>query len=87
MTEDKLGVGSAVKIAQQIRAAIAQELNLTASAGISYNKFLAKIASDQNKPNGQCILLRGEGEGFVGALKFLSMLFFMVLPISRKISH
>ncbi|HBZ49085.1 MAG TPA: DNA polymerase IV [Halieaceae bacterium] len=68
VTEDKLGVGSAVKIAQQIRAAIAEELNLTASAGISYNKFLAKIASDQNKPNGQCVVLPGEGERFVDAL-------------------
>jgi DNA polymerase-4 len=68
VTDDKLGIGSAVKIAHLIRKAIYEELNLTASAGVSYNKFLAKIASDQNKPNGQCVVLPDEGEAFVAQL-------------------
>lgn len=49
--------GSAIRIAQAIRQSIALELNLTASAGISSVKFLAKIASDLNKPNGQYVIL------------------------------
>ena len=48
--------GSATLIAKEIRQGIFQELNLTASAGIAPNKFLAKIASDENKPNGQCVV-------------------------------
>ena len=56
VTDCKLFKGSATFIAQDIRQAIQQELNLTASAGVSYCKFLAKIASDENKPNGQCVI-------------------------------
>ncbi|MFC4213422.1 DNA polymerase IV [Pedobacter lithocola] len=52
VTEDKLGIGSAIDIAQSIKDAIKTELNLTASAGVSVNKFVAKIASDMNKPDG-----------------------------------
>jgi DNA polymerase-4 len=52
VTEDKLNIGSAIEIAQQIKQAIKDELNLTASAGVSINKFVAKIASDINKPDG-----------------------------------
>lgn len=52
VTEDKLQIGSAITIAEQIKAAIKEELQLTASAGISTNKFVAKIASDINKPDG-----------------------------------
>jgi DNA polymerase-4 len=52
VTQDKPGVGSAIEIAKEIRAAIRTELNLTASAGVSVNKFVAKIASDLNKPDG-----------------------------------
>lgn len=48
--------GSATLIAQAIRQDIHQELNLTASAGIAPVKFLAKVASDINKPNGQCVI-------------------------------
>ena len=53
VTENKKGNPSASLIAQEIRARILSELNLTASAGISINKFVAKVASDYNKPNGQ----------------------------------
>jgi DNA polymerase-4 len=52
VTEDKLGIGSAIEIATQIKNAIKSELRLTASAGVSINKFVAKIASDINKPDG-----------------------------------
>jgi DNA polymerase-4 len=48
--------GSATLIAEKIRQQIFDELNLTASAGVAPNKFLAKIASDENKPNGQCVV-------------------------------
>jgi len=52
VTEDKQQIGSALKIAQLIKAAIKDELHLTASAGVSVSKFVAKIASDMNKPDG-----------------------------------
>lgn len=52
VTHDKLNIGSAIDIAKQIKQAIKDELNLTASAGVSVNKFVAKIASDINKPDG-----------------------------------
>lgn len=68
VTEDKQGIGSAVKIAKAIRAAIREETGLTASAGVSYNKFIAKLASDQNKPDGLCIILPEQGEAFVATL-------------------
>jgi DNA polymerase-4 len=53
VTENKKGNPSASLIAQEIRDRIFNELNLRASAGISINKFIAKVASDINKPNGQ----------------------------------
>jgi DNA polymerase-4 len=60
---------SATWIAQEIRARILEETGLTASAGISYNKFLAKIASDYRKPNGQFVITPDMGEAFVAELK------------------
>ncbi len=60
--------GSATLIAENIRQKIANEVRLTASAGISYNKFLAKLASDQNKPNGQFVIKPGEAESFLAGL-------------------
>ena len=52
VTDDKQQIGSALEIAKLIRQAIRDELRLTASAGVSVNKFIAKIASDMNKPDG-----------------------------------
>ncbi len=68
VTENRRGLDSATATAAEIRARILAETGLTASAGISYNKFLAKLASDQNKPDGQCVIPPGRGEAFVAAL-------------------
>jgi DNA polymerase-4 len=68
VTEDRLGIGSATRIATLIRQEIRAKTKLTASAGVSYNKFLAKLASDQNKPDGLCVIRPGEGAQFVAGL-------------------
>jgi len=52
VTTDKQNIGSAIEIAKMIKQSIKEELQLTASAGVSINKFVAKIASDMNKPDG-----------------------------------
>lgn len=72
VSTDKQGIGSALEIASAIKKAIREELNLTASAGVSINKFVAKIASDQDKPNGLT---------FIGPSKIKS--FLEALPIER----
>ena len=63
----KSGV-TAWELAKEIRKRIYDETELTASAGISYNKFLAKLASDHQKPNGQFAIMPDEGEVFVASL-------------------
>lgn len=72
VTQDKLNIGSAIEIAELIRSAIKKELNLTASAGVSINKFVAKIASDINKP---------DGITFIGPSKI--KLFMEKLPVEK----
>jgi DNA polymerase-4 len=72
VTEDKLKIGSAIEIAKQIKDAIRNELNLTASAGVSTNKFIAKIASDYHKPDGLT---------FIGPSKIIP--FMEALPIDK----
>jgi DNA polymerase-4 len=72
VTQDKQHIGSAIEIAKQIREAIRNELQLTASAGISVNKFVAKIASDINKP---------DGLAFIGPSRIQS--FMETLPVEK----
>ena len=60
--------GSATRIAQAIKQGILMETNLVASAGVSYNKFLAKIASDMDKPDGLYVIKPKQGETFVATL-------------------
>ncbi len=60
--------GSAVRMAREIRAMILETTGLVASAGVSYNKALAKLASDHDKPDGLYCVLPGEGEQFVATL-------------------
>ena len=68
VTHNLKQVASATQIAQEIRAKILAETELTASAGISYNKFLAKLASDYRKPNGQFVVRPEQGLAFVEGL-------------------
>lgn len=68
VTADKQGVGTAWRTAKAIRADILAETGLTASAGISYNKFLAKLASDHRKPNGQFAVTPEMGGAWVETL-------------------
>jgi DNA polymerase IV len=68
VTEDLRGLSSATATAREIRARIFDATGLTASAGISYNKFLAKLASSQRKPNGQFIITPEMGLDFIGSL-------------------
>lgn len=65
VTENLKGVSSATEIAEEIRARIRAETDLTASAGVSYNKFLAKMASDERKPDGLFIITPKQGPAFV----------------------
>lgn len=68
VTDDKLGIGSAIDIAKQIKQAIKEELHLTASAGVSINKFVSKIASDINKPDGLTFIGPSKVERFIEQL-------------------
>src|SRR3546814_9543510 len=65
VTENLKGYSSATEIAEDIWAEIFAQTGLTASAGISYNKFLAKLGSGYNKPNGQPVIRPGRGAELV----------------------
>jgi DNA polymerase-4 len=68
VTSDKMNICSATIIAKKIRNEIREKTGLTASAGISYNKFLAKIASDINKPDGLFVITPEDAEQFIESL-------------------
>ena len=68
VTQDLRGLQTASATAREIRGRILQEAGLTASAGISYNKFLAKLASSQRKPNGQFVITPAMGSDFIASL-------------------
>jgi DNA polymerase-4 len=68
VTTDKLNIGSAIEIAKQIKQAIKDELQLSASAGVSINKFVAKTASDIKKPDGLTFIGPSAIEAFMEKL-------------------
>jgi DNA polymerase-4 len=69
VTENHINLPSATLIAKKIRQLIKEKTNLTASAGVAYNKFLAKIASDLNKPDGMAVILPEEADEFLEKLE------------------
>jgi DNA polymerase-4 len=68
VTDDRRHLGSARAIAEEIRRRIREETSLTASAGVSYCKFIAKLASDHRKPDGLCVITPEKGAKFVASL-------------------
>src|SRR6476619_4271752 len=68
VTEDRNGLGSARAVAEDIRRRIREECQLSASAGVSYCKFIAKLASDHRKPDGLCVITPEKGPDFVASL-------------------
>ncbi len=68
VTENHQGLATATEVARAIRARIRSETELTASAGVSYNKFIAKLASDHNKPDGLCVVRPEQGLAFIAPL-------------------
>jgi DNA polymerase-4 len=85
VTENLKGLPTASETAREIRRRILEETGLTASAGISYNKFLAKLASDQRKPNGQFVVPPGRGQAFAETLPVTR--FHGVGPVTAKKMH
>lgn len=82
---DQSGVPSATMIAEEIRKKIFEKTNLTASAGVSFNKFLAKVASDINKPNGIKVITPPEGILFLEKLPIEK--FFGIGKVTAKRMH
>jgi len=82
VTEDRLGLGTARAIAEDIRRRIHDETGLTASAGVSYCKFIAKLASDYRKPDGLTVITPDRGPDFVASLPVAR--FHGVGPVTAK---
>ena len=85
VTENKKGIPLAIDIAREIKRKIYDELGLTASAGVSYNKFLAKIASDYRKPDGLCTIHPDHALDFIARLPIES--FWGVGKVTAKRMH
>lgn len=85
VTENKLDMEYAMDVATAIKEKIKERTNLTASAGVSYNKFLAKIASDYNKPNGFYVVTPKMADTFIEALPIEK--FFGVGKVTAKKMH
>ena len=82
---DKSGIPSATLIAEEIRKKIFEKTQLTASAGVSFNKFLAKVASDINKPNGIKVITPSEALDFIEKLPIEK--FFGIGKVTAKRMH
>lgn len=85
VTENKKGMPSATYIAEEIRARVFETTGLTCSAGVSFNKFLAKIASDENKPNGIKVIIPQDSAKFIDRLPIRK--FFGVGKATEKRMH
>lgn len=85
VTVNKKGMELAVDIAREIKTKIKERLNLTASAGVSYNKFLAKIASDYRKPDGLFTVHPDKALDFIGRLRIEQ--FWGVGPVTAQKMH
>lgn len=82
VTYAKKGKPSATLIAREIKRQISEETGLTASAGVSYNKFLAKVASDMDKPDGLYVITPGQAEEFINKLEIKK--FFGIGKVTAK---
>lgn len=82
VTENKMGIKSATLVAREIKQKIFADTGLTASAGVSYNKFIAKVASDMHKPDGLTVIPPGQGDRFIERLPIRK--FFGVGAVTEK---
>ena len=85
VTHNKKGIILGVEVAKEIKKAIRTELNLVASAGVSYNNFLAKVASDWRKPDGLCTIHPDQALTFIDHLKVEHL--WGVGPVTAKRMH
>ena len=85
VTENKLNIKYATQIAKLIKKEIYEKTGLTASAGVSYNKFLAKLGSDYNKPNGLTVITEDNAQSFLDNLPISK--FFGVGKVTQKALH
>lgn len=85
VTHNKLDIPLAVDIAKEIKRSIREELHLVASAGVSYNKFLAKVASDYRKPDGLCTIHPDQAYDFIAQLPIEA--FWGVGPVTAQKMH